>query len=73
LHVHHSECQKLRLNGEEQAKLLQESQAQVGKLTQAKLIVETQSLELVQQLEQLGKACDEQTNWRRSAMPRSSN
>ncbi|GAO70205.1 hypothetical protein, partial [Comamonas sp. E6] len=52
LHVHHSECQKLRLNGEEQSRLLQEFQAQIEHLTQAKLIVETQSQERVLQLEQ---------------------
>ncbi|WP_057092468.1 class I SAM-dependent methyltransferase [Comamonas thiooxydans] len=60
LHVHHSECQKLRLNGEEQARLLQEFQTQIEHLTQAKLIVETQSQERVLQLEQLRKGCDEQ-------------
>ena len=64
LHVqvrtHHSECQKLRLNGEEQARLLQEFQAQIERLTQAKLVVETQSQERFLQLEQLSKACDEQ-------------
>lgn len=58
--THHSERQKLRLNGEEQAKLLQEFQAQIERLTQAKLIVETESQERVQQLEQLGKVRDEQ-------------
>jgi hypothetical protein len=59
--AHHSECQKLRLNGQEQAKLLQEFQAQIERLTQAKQIVETQSQERVLQLEQLSKACDKQT------------
>lgn len=61
LHVHHSECQKLRLNGEEQAKLLQEFQAQVGQLTQTKAAAEKRSQELAQQLEQLGQALEKQS------------
>ncbi|KGG82140.1 hypothetical protein, partial [Comamonas thiooxydans] len=61
LHVHHSECQKLRLNGEEQAKLLQEFQAQVGQLTQTKAAAEKRSQELAQQLEQLSQALEKQS------------
>ncbi len=61
LHVHHSECQKLRLNGEEQAKLLQEFQAQVGQLTQTKAAAEKRSQELALQLEQLGQALEKQS------------
>lgn len=58
--MHHSECRKLRSNGEEQAKLLHEFRAQIEQLTQAKAAAEKQSQERAQQLEQLGKACDEQ-------------
>ncbi|MBL5978303.1 hypothetical protein JAO85_13520, partial [Comamonas sp. NyZ500] len=61
LHVHHSERQKLRLNGEEQAKLLQEFQAQVGQLTQTKAAAEKRSQELALQLEQLGQALEKQS------------
>lgn len=42
LHTHHTECQKLRLIGEEQAKLLREFQAQIEQLTQAKTLAEKQ-------------------------------
>lgn len=61
LHVHHTECQKLRLNGEEQAKLLQELQAQAGQLTQTKAAAEKRSQELAEQLEQLGQALEKQS------------
>ena len=61
LHVHQSECQKLRLNGEEQAKLLQELQAQAGQLTQTKAAAEKRSQELAEQLEQLGQALEKQS------------
>lgn len=57
---HHSECQKLRLNTQEQAKLLEESRAKTEQLVQAKLVVEQQSQERLQKLEQLSKMCDEQ-------------
>ncbi|NIF82447.1 hypothetical protein F3J24_02845 [Comamonas sp. Tr-654] len=58
---HHSESQELRLNSEEQAKLLVEFRAKTEQLMQSKLVVEQQSQERAQQLEQLGKARDEQT------------
>lgn len=54
--THHSDCEKLRLNGEEQAKLLQEFQAQIEQLAQAKLVVEQQSQERYAQIEQLTQA-----------------
>ena len=57
---HHAESQKLRLSGEEQAKLLQEFQAQVGQLTQTKVAAEKRSQELTQQMEQLGQALEKQ-------------
>lgn len=56
LHLHHSECQRLRLNCEEQTKLLQEFQSQVRQLTQTKAAAEKLSQELAQQLEQLTQA-----------------
>ena len=57
---HHSERQKLHLNSEEQARLLQESRAKAEQLAQAKLIVEQQAQERALQLEQLSKRSDEQ-------------
>ncbi len=57
---HHSESDRLRRNGEEQARLLQESRAKTEQLAQAKLIAEQHSQEGAQQLEQLSKARDEQ-------------
>lgn len=50
---HHSECQKLRLKSEDQAKLLRECRAKAEQLTQAKLIAEQQSLERQAQIEHL--------------------
>lgn len=61
LHTHHTECQKLRLIGEEQAKLLREFQAQAGQLTQTKAAAEKRSQELAEQLEQLGQALEKQS------------
>lgn len=57
---HHSEYQKILLNSEDQAKLLEESRAKTEQLAQAKLILEQQAQERALQLEQLGKARDEQ-------------
>ncbi|VUZ22691.1 Uncharacterised protein [uncultured Comamonas sp.] len=61
LHVHRSECRRLGLNGEEQAKLLQELQAQVRQLTQTKAAAEKRLQELAQQLEQMSQALEEQS------------
>ena len=57
---HHRECFALRLNAEKLTKLLQESQSRIEQLTQAKAVAEKQSQERAQQLEQVGKARDEQ-------------
>lgn len=56
LHIHRIECQKLRLNYEEQTTLLHECRTKVEKLTQAKLIAEHQTQERKAQIEQLIKA-----------------